>query len=312
LDPTPKVALYDAAAAGARLELRRTIAETATAAAGLARKLHEAGNITDLQLVRDELFEEDAHIALRGAEADAAATRHALDAALGLTAEESGWRLADKVLEAAAPPIDVSDLERDAVAASLELDAARARLEAAGGRVALARFESFMPHVGAGVTLTREGEEGWHAGPAVTLSVPIFDWGQGRRAAAWATVRREQHGYAAQAIEVRAAARTVREDVLAGEAQLARIRDKLLPLRERLIDESVKQYNAMNLGPFELLQVRREQIDIEERYIEALRDAWVARTAAWQLRAGSRPTSTTRGLERRAGAVAPTAEAGGH
>jgi cobalt-zinc-cadmium efflux system outer membrane protein len=296
-----KLRLYDAADAGARLALRRTIAETATAAAELARRLHQAGNLTDLALVRDDLFEEDALIALRGAEADAAAAREAVNAVLGLHGAQTGWRLGDRILEAPMPAIDVGDLEREAVAASLELDAARARLEAGGGRVALARFESFVPHLAAGISAVREGEEGWHLGPAFGLSLPLFDWGQGKRAAAWATVRREQHRYAALAIELRATARAVRERVLAGEEQLSRIRDRLMPLRERLIEESVKQYNAMQLGPFELLQIRREQIDIEERHIDALRNAWAARTAAWQLRAGSRPTLTTGGAERPSG-----------
>jgi len=60
-------------------------------------------------------------------------------------------------------------------------------------------------------------------------------------------------------------------------------------LTEENFDETLKQHNAMNLGAFELLLVKREQIAIEERYIDALRDAWNARTAAWELRAGARP-----------------------
>lgn len=307
-----RIALYDAAAASARLALRRGIADTATAAAELARKLHEAGNITDLDLLRETLFEEESLVALRGAEADDAAAREALNAVLGLSGDETGWKLADRVLEAPVPRDDGRDLEREAVAASLDLEALRWRLEAAGGRVAVARLESFLPHLGAGVSVARESDESWHAGPAVRLALPLFDWGQGRRAAAWADVRRLQHRYTAAAIDVRASARATRQRLLAAEEQLARIREKLLPLRERLIDESVKQYNAMNLGPFELLIIRREQIEIENRHIDAMRDAWIARTAAWQLRAGSRPEPSIVGADSRPMSPAGSTATGGH
>jgi cobalt-zinc-cadmium efflux system outer membrane protein len=286
-----RVELFEAAAAEARLALRRTVAETAAAAAELARKLHEAGNVTDLDLVRDSLFDEDAQLALRAAEADAVAAREALAATLGVP--PGRWRIAERVLEAEAPRLDVTRLEREAIAASLELDADRERVDAARGRVSLARLESLLPHLAAGVSAGRDDDD-WHAGPAISLSVPLFDWGGGRRAAAWADLRRRQHARTATELELAAAARAARERLLSAEARVGRIRDRLLPLRERLIDESVKQYNAMNLGPFELLQIRREQIAIEERHIDALRDAWIARVAVWQLRAGSRPAAADR------------------
>jgi len=278
-------AVYAAAAAERRVALRRTVVEAAEASAALARALHAAGNVTELDRLREVLFEEDARLALRVAEAEAVAAREELGAILGAG---GGWRLADGVLDAAAPPVDAGELEREAVAANLEIAATAERLAAAGDHVAVARLESFLPHLGAGVSADRD-HDGWAVGPALSLSLPLFDWGTGRREAAWAEVRRlQQHAVAAE-VEVRAAARATRERLLAAEETVRGIRERLLPLREQLIDETLKQHNAMNLGAFELLLVKREQIAIEERYIDALRDAWNARTAAWELRAGARP-----------------------
>jgi cobalt-zinc-cadmium efflux system outer membrane protein len=60
----------------------------------------------------------------------------------------------------------------------------------------------------------------------------------------------------------------------------------LLPLHERIVNESQLQYNAMQLGPIELLRARERQIETAVGYIEALRDYWVARGDAGQLLAG--------------------------
>ena len=48
------------------------------------------------------------------------------------------------------------------------------------------------------------------------------------------------------------------------------------------------QYNAMQIGVFQLLQARREQLDAELAYIEALREFWTAKAAVDALLAGRR------------------------
>lgn len=275
---------YAAAAATQQLSLRRTIAEAAGASAALARSLHAAGNITDLALTRELVFEEEALLEVTAAEAAATSARERLNATLGLHGQETGWRTAETVPDVPERLEDLRDLEREAVTASLELEALRWDLEAGGQQIGLARFESFVPRLGLGAAAKRE--DGWHAGPIVTLSLPIFDWGSGKRAGAWAEVRRLQHRYTGAAVTLRAMARAARTRLIAAHARAHRMKTTVLPLRERLVDESLLQYNAMNVDAFELLVVRREQIEAEVRYIEALRDYWVARTEVDQLRAG--------------------------
>ena len=43
------------------------------------------------------------------------------------------------------------------------------------------------------------------------------------------------------------------------------------------------QYNAMQLGIFQLLQAKRQQINTGILYIETLRDYWLARTELEQI-----------------------------
>ncbi len=283
-----RVAFYQAAAAERLRSLRRTIAEAAVASATLARSLHEAGNITDFDLARETVFEEEALLDAREAEAEATAARERVNGVLGLHGDETAWQLTAPLPDAPAERAGVAELEGEAVAASLELEAARWRIEAAGRRIGVARLDSWLPDLGVGVSAKKE-EGDWGVGPAVTLSVPIFDWGQGKRAEAWAGLRAAQHEYTDLAVKLRAAARASGERLVVAHDRATRIRQVVMPLRERLLDEAVLQYNAMNLSPLELLVLRREHIEAEERFIHALLDYWVARTEVEQLRAGSMP-----------------------
>ena len=68
-------------------------------------------------------------------------------------------------------------------------------------------------------------------------------------------------------------------------------RDILLPLHERIVNESQLQYNAMQLGPIQLLRAREQQIETAVAYIEALRDYWLARGDVGQIQSGRLPKS---------------------
>ena len=288
-----RAAFAEAAAAAQAVTLRRSIADAADASAELARALRASGNMTELDLTRELLFEEESSLEVVEASDHASAARERLNTLLGLTGAETGWTTAEGLPAPpeTLPPLD--QLEHDAVAQSLGLAAHRARLEAAGEHIGVARLESFVPDVGVGVAY-EQAEHGDTLGPAVHLSVPIFDWGQGRRASAWAELRGLRHAYAAAAVELRATARVARVRLEGAHARVTRLRRTVLPLRERLAAESVKQYNAMALSPFELLIIRREQIDAERRYLEALRDYWVADAAVAALRAGAMPEGDLR------------------
>jgi outer membrane protein TolC len=284
-----RIGFYEVVAAEQMRALRRLVLEAAGASAAFARGLHEAGNITSLALQRELSFEEEARLALLEADAAVAVAREALNTLLGLHGAELDWRTASE-LPTPPPRLDrLEHLERQAVVAALELQALRGDMEAAGQAVGLARLESVLPEVGVGVAASREGA--WSVGPAVSVRLPVFDWGQGRRARAWSELRRLQHRYAAAAIAARASARAVRARLQAAHERVTRTRTRLLPLREKLLDDAMRQYNAMNLDAFELLAIRREQVAVEQSHVAALRDFWVAQVRADQLRAGSLPGS---------------------
>jgi cobalt-zinc-cadmium efflux system outer membrane protein len=52
----------------------------------------------------------------------------------------------------------------------------------------------------------------------------------------------------------------------------------VLPLRQRIVDESQLYYNGMLIGVYELLLAKQNQINAGREYIETLRDYWIARS----------------------------------
>ncbi|HWU91611.1 MAG TPA: TolC family protein, partial [Kofleriaceae bacterium] len=174
------------------------------------------------------------------------------------------------------------EIEPRAVAASLELAGARARQGAAANRVVDQRLRSALPHLAAGVAVHREHAHADTAapdtalGPAVRLGLPLLDWNSGGRARARAEQRRAEHELTAIAVELRAAARATRITALAAYQEARHLRDVILPLRQQIVDETLKHYNAMDADPFTLIVARRDLADAGHQYLDALRRYWNA------------------------------------
>jgi cobalt-zinc-cadmium efflux system outer membrane protein len=63
-------------------------------------------------------------------------------------------------------------------------------------------------------------------------------------------------------------------------------RDHLLPEHARIVEETQLMYNAMQVGAFDLLQAKRDQVHTESAYVDTLEDYWVARAELEQLLLG--------------------------
>jgi len=283
-----ELAYLDVVAAQQELELRQTAFDAASASAEIAERQYAAGNISDLALVRERGQREQARIELGRAQVDVETRREALNGELGLSGESTRWTVGNRLasLPATMPALD--SLERDAVASSLDLSALRADAEAAAGRIGVARVRAWLPELGVGVAADRTDGE-WDVGPAVSIGLPIFNQQQGPRARANAELKRSRNEAIATAVELRAQARAVRQRVLGTYAEARHLRDVVLPLRQRVVDEALKQYNAMNASTFELLVARRDLVDSARQYIDSSRRFWRASADARALARGAMP-----------------------
>jgi cobalt-zinc-cadmium efflux system outer membrane protein len=267
------------------LELRRTIVEALEASFEIARRLSEAGNITDLDLASERAQFEAAKLALRSAEMSALRSREDLNILMGLWGEQTQWKSAGRLPEIPKQGLETNDLERLALERSLNLVQARQRIIGAGEELDLTRWTTLLPEFTVGPNAERN-DGAWEVGPKLDFPIPLFDQGQARTGRAAAELRRFQQEYYALAVRIRAQARQARGRLEGAGERATYYRDILLPLHERIVNETQLQYNAMQLGPLQLLRAREQQIQTAVSYIEALRDYWSARGDLGQILSG--------------------------
>ena len=282
-------AFYEHQANEQMLELRQMIVQALVASWEVSRRLHEAGNTTDLDLARDRAAAESSKLALRSAEIALRQSRERLNGLMGTWGEQAGWEIDGRLPDVPAESPLVNGLERTALSRSLDLSQARQRVISAGQQLGYDRATAFIPETEAGVGAERE--EGWKVGPVFSVPIPLFDQGQGRVGRAVAELRRTQQEYYAMGVRIRATARAVRDRMLGARDRALYYRDILLPLQERIVNEAQLQYNAMQIGIFHLLRDRERQIETGVAYVETLREYWLAQTDLAQIASGRLPTA---------------------
>jgi cobalt-zinc-cadmium efflux system outer membrane protein len=270
------------------LELRQTIVQALVASFEVARRLHEAGNITDLDFARERALLESSKLSLRAAEVAVRQSREELNILMGLWGKQTEWQAGDRLPDIPEQPMQTEDMERVALSRSIDLSHARQRIVVAGEQLGFNRTTALVPEFHAGALGERE-EGSWSVGPTLEFPIPLFDQGQARVGRAVAELRRAQQEYYALAVRIRSRARAVQERMQGARDRALYYRDILLPLHERIVNETQLQYNAMQIGPFQLLRARKQQIETGVAYIEALRDYWLGRGDLGQILSGRLP-----------------------
>ena len=271
------------------LELRRTTVQALSASFELTRRLHDAGNLSDLDFARERAQLEAGKLALRSAEIAVRHSREALNDLMGLWGAQTQWQTAGRLPGTPDQSLETKDIERLALERSLDLTQARQRIATMGEELGLTRWTALLPEFSAG-PLGERNDGAWEVGPKLDFPLPLFDQGQARLGRTAAELRRFQQEYYALAVRVRANARQVRDRFEGAGDRAVYYRDILLPLHERIVNEAQLQYNAMQLGPLQLLRAREQQIQTAVAYVEALRDYWLARGDLGQILSGRLPS----------------------
>ena len=295
-----RVAFAEATAAREMLTLRESTAQATSASAVVAKAMHDAGNVSDLDLASERALAAQARVDLRLTRANAAVARERLVRLMGLPTADSSWTVPSRL---PLPPDDALALERVealAIANRLDFAAAFKETEAAARAAGFTRAFALLPDGQIGVLGDRE-PDGTFVGPTLQVPLPLFDQGQATVSAAQARYRQALRRHEALRIEILADSRALRETLVAARERALYFRNDVLPLRHMVLVESQKHFNAMDLSLFTLLMAKQGEIDAGVASVGAVKDYWVARAeleravgGSFTPRAAALPASETR------------------
>jgi outer membrane protein, heavy metal efflux system len=293
-------AVVAAQAAERLVTVHRQALQAAEATHELQVELHAAGNATEQALALDRVAETRARLDLAAAEQDAALAREPLQMLLGLHGADTEWTLAPLAADDPLQGLDLGQVESRAIAASLDLAAHRQDLNALAQQAGLDSWRGWFPELVLGPNGIRVPGGAFGFGPRLEGELPLFDNGATRRARSAAALEAGMHDHVQLAVELRARARSCRTRLSQLAARLQFLRDVHLPQREAVVRATLKNYNAMQIGAFEVLAQKQLQLTDERAAVEIWRQAHEARLDLQQLLAGSDPERSRSAEDRNA------------
>jgi len=269
-------AFYAAVAAEQTARYLRDVRDTADVGAELAKRLAQAGNWSKLQQAREHGFFSEAVLNAARAEAARVSTRERLTRLLGLWGQQTSFTLPDRLPDLPQEPQDRPDLEQQAVAQRLDVQAAKQHTEAMAKSLGLSKITRFVNVLDLSYQRNGSNELPRQTGYEISFEIPLFDWGDARIARAEAIYMQSVQRAAQVAVEARSEVRQAYLGYRSSYDIARHYRDDVVPTAKRISDENMLRYNGMFISVFELLADARSQISAVNAAIRALCDFWVA------------------------------------
>jgi outer membrane protein TolC len=271
-----RIAWVEAVAAGQALEYARQVNAAAEASAELAGRMAKAGNMSQLDLAREQVFHAEAGATLARTGQQAVAAREKLTRLLGLWGKDAQYSLPEHLPELPGSPAQLQDVERIALTRRLDVQAARLDAEATASNLGLTKATRFVNVLDLGYVNQTTPNAPTARGYELTLELPLFDWGSARVARAEGVYMQAVQRVAQAAITARSEARESYLGYRTAYDVAAHYRDTIIPLRKRISQEVLLRYNGMLLSTQDLLTDSREQAGAVSSYIDALKEFWTA------------------------------------
>jgi outer membrane protein TolC len=259
------------------LEQAHAAAETS---AKLADELARTGAMNKLDLAREQSFDLELGAQLATARRHAASDREALVRTLGLPGGEQGFRLPDSLPALPRRPQTLPAIETEAIRRRVDLQIARLEVDALAKSYRLNQATRFINLLDvAGVSRTQREAGGAHGsggGAEIEFQVPIFDFGEVRLRQAGEAYMQAVNLLSEKAVNARSQARDAYQAYRSAYDIAMTYRDRILPLRQTITEETMLRYGAMQIDVFALLTEARQRVAVNIASIEAQREFWLA------------------------------------
>jgi cobalt-zinc-cadmium efflux system outer membrane protein len=258
------------------------------AAADLAQSQHDVGNINDASLTSAQAQVAAPRLALAEAQKQKIMTREKLNRLMGLWGEEIEWTIQPSLPELPDHEPSLANLEELAINQRYDLRAQRKEVDSIGQALALKTDTRYLPvQIYVGVDSERGTDGQRVTGPILDTELPIFDQGQGDIAKLSAEYRHAERELQALVIRIRSEVREARDTLKIDREQVLYYKKEVVPLNVSSVNQTVLQYNAMQVNANDLFLTKQRELETERDYIEAWRDYWITRAALEEAVGGS-------------------------
>ena len=260
--------------------------ESAETGNHLTRQMAALGHSSVVDAAESELFLGELRVALtrqRLAQSDA---RERLVKQLGLWGVEArNLKIPDQLPKLPEEEIRIEAVERHAIETRLDVKLGKLLVESMGKNLKLTRLNPFISAIEAGPVLeSAEGDK--ERGYEIEFRIPLFDIGDVKSHKAKILYEQSMAQAEATAIKAASSARQALKGYQVAFDIANQYRSKLLPLKQRISDETMLRYNGMLISVFDLLKDVRSSIELESNYVDALKEFWIADTGLQQAIAG--------------------------
>ena len=272
-----KKAYYAVLAAEQKLTMRQAVFETTEAAAELAKRQREAGNVNEFFLQNEIAVSLESKLAMAQAQTQVKLQRQHLSELLGFPRRRNDWKLSGELPSIQLNDSALEDLSKTAFNDRLDLLAARKEVEIQKKNVFAGRF-GILDDVDVGYQRENELDGGRLQGPQIRAGVPIFDLGRNAVLGAGARLRQSEFELAALENQVLSEVTIAHDRLFAARNTAEEYSHSIIPAKSKIVEEMQKHQNYMLIGVYTLLAAKRDEINAREEYIDSLKEYWTSRS----------------------------------
>lgn len=271
-----KKAYYDYQAALQLKSFWQANFTAAKAQANLAKEQRNAGNISALDEAQHIALLKMAQLELAKNSNRVFQARIELAKIMGIPYYESKLKTSGQLPTLPKKDPNLSYLKELVLVNQPNLVSQKYKIEAHKKSIQLAK-SAWVPNFNVGVEAEWDAEGSRGVGPVVQMGLPFL----GHRKAG---VKKEKAilEWSEKSLQAMEQNLPFEVEALYQQLQLARqtiqfYQTEVFPVQEQIVSESLKHYNYMLLGNYELLQSKQNQINAKRDFIEALHDYWTIR-----------------------------------
>ena len=289
-------AFYEFVAAKQVAALKAQIAKSGELSFELAKRYYDAGNLTPRELALEHATASELQLDSLEAEAQAYGKRTELATLLGLSAADS-WNAPAQLPVPLDQEDDLEQLLQLAQQSRLDLAAAHARTDLLADQLGVTNWTRWLGELEIGIEHERETDGADLTGPTFEWEVPIFNQDQDTKLRVNTELIIAISEVEQLTLEIENDVRLAYAATLNSKQKVSTYQHNLIPARIEAVARAQEEENYMIIGIFELLEMKQNEYDTYQGFLEGVRDYWLARSNLSLAVGNTLPSSANVGKE---------------